>query len=205
MALGFNTESTGGGDILPIIKYDAKAGDFIRQDRMQDATGQWVKDESEMALPVKVAMDIDALEVGWLSFASGAPDFRMVKVGEPMPAKPEGDFKNAFRVRVASKDLGLREFSHSAKTVLRAMDELHNQFVAEKANNPGKIPVVEISGTTPVKVNTPQGELRFKAPAWSIVQWIDKPASMSGGQQEAAPEPAPAPAPSPAVSDDDLF
>jgi len=67
MALGFSTETSSGGDILPIIKYDAKAGDFIRQDRMQDATGQWVKDESEMALPVKVAMDIDALEVGGLT------------------------------------------------------------------------------------------------------------------------------------------
>ena len=34
MALGFSTEATGGGgDILPIVKYDAKAGDFIKQDR----------------------------------------------------------------------------------------------------------------------------------------------------------------------------
>jgi len=200
MALGLNTESTGGGDILPIIKYDTKAGDMIRVDRTQDASGQWDKDESEITYPVKFAMDMEDLQVGWLSFASGAPDFRMVKVGEPMPAKPEGDFKNAFRVRIASKELGLREFSHSAKTVLRSMDELHNQYMAEKGNNPGKTPVVEVSGTTPVKVNTPQGELRFKAPAWSIVAWVDKPEIMSGGNAE--PEPV-APAASPAADDDD--
>jgi len=202
MALGFNTESTGGGDILPIVKYDAKAGDMIRVDRTQDASGQWGKDEDEITLPVKFAMDMEDLQVGWLSFASGAPDFRMVKVGEPMPAKPEGDFKNAFRVRIASKELGLREFSHSAKCVLRSMDELHNQYMAEKGNNPGKTPVVEVSGTTPVKVNTPQGELRFKAPAWSIVAWVDKPEIMSGGN--AAPEPV-APVASPAADEDDLF
>lgn len=202
MALGFNTESTGGGDILPIVKYDAKAGDFIKQDRVQDASGQWQKEEAELQAPFKFAMDMDSLEVGWLSFQSGAPDFRMVKLGEPMPAKPEGDFKNAFRVRIGSGELGLREFSHSSKTMLRAMDELHNQYEAEKANNAGKTPVVEVSGTTPVKVMTPQGELRFKAPQWKIVSWIDKPDlfNKTATAEPVAPEPSPA-----AQADDDLF
>lgn len=202
MALGFNTETSGGGDILPIVKYDAKAGDFIKQDRVQDASGQWQKEEAELQAPFKFAMDMDSLEVGWLSFQSGAPDFRMVKLGEPMPAKPEGDFKNAFRVRIGSKELGLREFSHSSKTMLRAMDELHNQYEAEKRNNPGMIPVVEVSGTTPVKVMTPQGELRFKAPQWSISAWIEKPDlfDKTATAEPVAPEPTPA-----AQADDDLF
>ena len=202
MALGFSTEATGGGgDILPIVKYDAKAGDFIKQDRSQDASGTWVNDQSEMTMPFKMAMDFDTLEVGWLSFESGRPDFRMVKIGEAMPARPEGDFKNAFRVRIASKELGLREFSHSAKTVLAAMDALHNQYEAEKRNNPGLIPVVEVSGTNTVKVNTPQGELRFKAPDWKIVNWIDKPDMMA----EAPSEPV-APVSTPeGLSEDDLF
>lgn len=202
MALGFMTEATGGGgDILPIVKYDAKAGDFIRQDRSQDASGTWVNDQHEITLPFKVAMDFDALEVGWLSFESGRPDFRMVKIGEAMPARPEGDFKNAFRVRIASKELGLREFSHSAKTVISAMDSLHNQYEAEKANHPGKMPVVEVSGTNTVKVNTPQGELRFKAPDWKIVNWIDKPDMM-----DSAPSESVAPVSTPeGLSEDDLF
>jgi len=202
MALGFNTESTGGGDILPIVKYDAKAGDFIKQDRVQDASGQWQKEEAELQAPFKFAMDMDSLEVGWLSFQSGAPDFRMVKLGEPMPAKPEGDFKNAFRVRIGSKELGLREFSHSSKTMLRAMDELHDQYMAERRNNPGMIPVVEVTGTTPVKVMTPQGELRFKAPSWSIAAWVEKPDlfDKTATAEPVAPEPSPA-----AQADDDLF
>jgi hypothetical protein len=203
MALGINFEGTSGGDILPIIKFDAKAGDFIRQDRVQDAAGQWVKNEEELTQPLKFAMDMATLEVGWLSFQSGAPDFRMVKVGEAVPTKPEGDFKSAFRVRIASKELGLREFSHSAKTVMKAMDQLHNQFEAEKGYNPDKVPVVEVSGTVPVKVNTPQGELRFKAPKWSIVAWVDKPELFN---KTAAPEPvAPEPASPAALSEDDLF
>lgn len=202
MALGFNTESKSAGDIIPIIKYDAKAGDFIAQDRVQSASGEWEKEERELPLPTKFAADMAEMEVGWLSFQSGAPDFRMVKIGEAMPAKPEGDFKNAFRMRIASKELGLREFSHSAKTVLRAMDTLHNQYEAEKSNNAGKIPVVEITGTETVKINSPQGELRFKVPVWNISGWVEKPEMFN--KSEPAPEPVAA-SPLAATSDDDLF
>ena len=58
MALGFNTTTASSGDILPIVKWDAKAGDFIQQDRTQGADGVWVKDEKELALPQKFAMDL---------------------------------------------------------------------------------------------------------------------------------------------------
>jgi hypothetical protein len=191
MALGFNLETRSGGDILPIVKWDAKAGDFIKQDRYQAADGTWQKDEQELGLPLQVAMDLGSIEIGWLSFAAGAPDFQMVKAGEPLPAQPSPDHKQAFRVRIASNDLGLREFSHSAKTVLRAMDTLYSQYEAEAPANPGKVPVVTISGTDRVKVNSPNGELTFKAPVWSITQWIDRPAMMDGGAT-APSQPAPA-------------
>ena len=65
MALGFPTQATGsGGDILPIVKWDAKGGDLIRQDRTQGADGMWVKDESEVSLPVKFVMD--RKDRGWV-------------------------------------------------------------------------------------------------------------------------------------------
>lgn len=191
MSLGFNLETKGGGDILPIVKWDAKAGDLIKQDRYQAGDGTWQKDEQELGLPLQIAMDLANIEVGWLSFAAGAPDFQMVKAGEPIPAQPSPDHKQAFRVRIASSDLGLREFSHSAKTVLRAMDALHNQYQTDAPANPGKVPVVTIAGTETIKINSPQGELRFKVPQWSITQWIDRPAMMDGGGT-APSEPVPA-------------
>jgi hypothetical protein len=191
MSLGFNLETRSGGDILPIVKWDAKAGDLIKQDRYQAGDGTWQKDEQELGLPIQIGMDLANIEIGWLSFAAGAPDFQMVKAGEPIPAQPSPDHKQAFRVRIGSTDLGLREFSHSAKTVLRAMDALHNQYQAEAPANPGKLPVVTIAGTETIKINSPQGELRFKVPDWSITSWIDRPAMMDGGG--AAPsEPVPA-------------
>ena len=191
MSLGFNLQTGGGGDILPIVKWDAKAGDLIKQDRYQAGDGTWQKDEQELGLPIQVGMDLANIEIGWLSFASGAPDFQMVKAGEPLPAQPSPDHKQAFRVRIGSTDLGLREFSHSAKTVLRAMDALHNQYQAEAPANPGKMPVVTIAGTETIKINSPQGELRFKVPQWSITSWIDRPAMLDGGGT-APSEPVPA-------------
>lgn len=201
MALGLSTESTGGGDILPIIKFDAKSGDFIKQDRV-NVNGMWEKQEEDLSLPTKIAFDFENLQVGWLSFASGAPDFNMVKVGEAMPAKPSDEHKQAFRLKIYKPELGVREFSHSAKTVIKALDALHNQYEAEKGHNEGKVPIVNISGLQTVKVNSPQGELRFKAPEWSISEWIDRPSAMDGAGSSPAPiAAAPTPAPQPTGSD----
>lgn len=66
MSLGFNTESKSSGDILPIIKFDAKAGEFIKVDSEQTADGTWSKDQIELDIPFKVIMDLENIEVGWL-------------------------------------------------------------------------------------------------------------------------------------------
>lgn len=210
MALGFNTEARSGGDILPIVKFDAKSGDFIARNRVQGGDGMWENVEEELQVPFKAIFDFDNIQVGWLSFSSGAPDFQMVTYGERLPPQPSPDHKQAFRIRIYSKGLGLREFSHSSKTMLRAIDALHNQFLADKAANPGKVPVVEVSGLETVKVNTPQGELRFKAPKWSICQWAARPEALDGAATPApatAPAAAPAPVakPAPVAAADDEF
>lgn len=197
MSLGLNTETKNNGDILSIIKFDAKAGEFLVENRSPNGDGTWSRDYDELKLPIKLVMDLGDIDVGWLSFASGAPDFQMVKVGDKVPAQPSPEHKQAFRVRVFNKSLGLREFSHSAKTVMRAMDDLHNQFEAERGANTGKMPVVEIPECTTVRVQTPQGELRFKAPAWKIVSWIDAPDVFTAKKEVAAEAPA--------AEEDDLF
>lgn len=191
MALGFNTESKSSGDILPIIKYDAKGGDLIAVNRVQGDDGQWTKNEEEIAMPTNFVMDLENIEVGWLSFASGAPDFAMAKVGEPMPGKPSDEHKQAFRVRVGSTALGLREFSHSAKTVLRCMDELHSKYLAEKGQHAGLMPVVAVEGTETIKIQSPNGELRFKAPKWNIVSWVDAPDFFDTGAAPVVSTPEP--------------
>jgi len=195
MALGFTeTSSSGGGDFLPIMKFSAKDGSFVRQDRHQGADGHWEKSETEMDLPFRVVMDMDAIEVGFIAFTTTGPDFRLVKVGEPMPIKPSDEHKEGFRIRMYNKEIGLREMSSSSKIVRNQMNDLHDAYLAGKADNPGKVPVVEITGSDRIQIETKaQGTQTFRSPKWSIAGWVDRPAGLD--KAEPAPEPAAVAAP----------
>jgi len=198
MALGFTeTTSSGGGDFLPIMKFSAKDGSFVRQDRHQGADGTWEKSETEMELPFKVVMDMDAIEVGFIAFTTTGPDFRFVKVGEPMPVKPSDEHKEGFRIRMYNKEIGLREMSSSSKIVRNQMNDLHDAYLAGKADNPGKMPIIEITGSDRIQIETKaQGTQTFRSPKWSIAGWVDRPAGMDA---QAAPEPAATVAPATVV------
>ena len=52
---------------------------------------------------------------------------------------------------MATKELGLREFSHSAKTVLRALDELFAQYEKQAPAHQGKLPVVTFHSAKTMK------------------------------------------------------
>jgi len=204
MALGFTESNSGGGDFLPIIKYSAQSGDFVRQERQQQPDNTWLKSDAEMPYPISIAMDMDGIEVGWMSFANG-PDFQMVKLGDAKPAKPSTDHNEGFRIRVYNKEIGVREWSSSSKVVKQSMNKLHDMYLAGKDANPGKVPVVTIEGTERVTINTPKGELVFKAPKFApITQWIDADAFAAASPAAAPAQAEPAPQP-PAASGSDLF
>lgn len=179
MALGFSTESSSSGSkFLPVVKFDAKAGEFIAINRTPgDTTGTWDKEEVEISLPTKVVIDMNDLEVGWISFV---PTYScvMVKAGDKLPPQPSAEHKHSVRLKMFFKEHGLREMTPTSKTVLRAVDQLHDQFLAGADKNPGKMPIVTIHGTETKKVSTPQGELRFKIPKWEITGWTDAPSAM---------------------------
>lgn len=203
MALGFTETGGGNGAIMPIIKYDTRAGEFLRVDRTQGADGVWVKSESELPFPLKFVADFENIKVGWLGFVGGAPDFHLVPLNEAMPARPSNDHNQGFQLMIANKELGLREFSSGAKTVTTQMNALHDMYESGKGANPGKVPVVEVSGAERFTVTTPNGDLTFKKPIWSITEWIDRPAMLDGASSapaETAPAPVvSAPAASPAA------
>ena len=192
MALNLSSGTSSRGDILPIFKWDARSGDMIAVNRDPQSDGTWEKTEVEVTWPLRCVVDLGNIEIGWVFF-NPAPDFVMAKAGELRPAKPSSDYKEAVRMRLFSKEYGLREFAHSAKSVCRAMDALHDVFCADRASHPGKMPVIEITGSDTVKVKTPEGELKFKTPKWAIVGWTAAPDVFSGKPAE-APAPAP-PAP----------
>jgi hypothetical protein len=206
MALGFNTETNASGSkFLPVVKFDAKSGDMLAVNREPAGDGTWEKNEVEISFPVKVIMALDDIEMGWITFS---PNYHavMVKAGERFPAKPGNDYKQAARIKIFLKEHGLREFTPTSKTVLRAVDTLHDQFIEQAPANQGKVPVVTIEGTEVVKIKTPEGELRFKAPKWSITSWVTPPSEMKEEAAPAAPQPAPkAAAKAPAKEELDEF
>lgn len=214
MALGLSSNGNGeGGSFLPIVKWDARAGRFFRVDREQGPNG-WASNDVDLTMDrPKFAVDFGSIETGFLHFGPTGPDFHMVPMGSQMPKKPSADHKLGFRVKVAGNVLkGVREFSSSAKAVLAAMDTLHDAFMAAPESASGKIPVVELAGSTTVVTNGPQGKVTAYGPVFKIVAWTDRlpelgdrtvaapngtegAAVTAGPASNHVPPPAPKPAP----------
>jgi hypothetical protein len=212
MALGLQTESSGGGDFAPILKYDARSGRMFRVDRTQGASG-WETNNVEVTNGFAFVPDLDNLLVGWALFAAGvAPQFAMVPLGQPLPAKPSDQYKQGFKMMVKLGQAAggdLREFASCAKVVIGAMDKLHTEFEQGKTANPGKLPVVAMTGSTAV-TSTGQGKSSTNyAPTFAIQKWVDRPAELGGvGKSEPAvqsPPPPPAPVKELAMADGEEF
>ena len=197
MALGLQTEG-GGGDYADIVKYDARAGRMFRVDRAQGASG-WETNNVEITNGFQAVMDLENIEVGWALFVAGqAPSFAMVPLGQPLPAKPSENHKQCFKMMMKlGKSVGgdAREMASQAKVVIGAIDKLHTDYEAGKAANPGKLPVVALTGTTAV-VSTGKGQSSTNyAPIFEIKSWVDRPAELAantnapsqGAAQQAAP------------------
>jgi hypothetical protein len=140
----------------PFIKYNAKAGRWtVRRD----------DNEVEIVNP-RFAIDFDGIETGWLNYPKGdAPKrvFDLPNGGErqPKPA-PIGsiDFKRGFVVHVFASEprdelggdpLGLREFSSTALAVRKPINRAYEEYLRERLNNPGKIPIFRCDGTNVIK------------------------------------------------------
>lgn len=199
MALGLVTETSGGGDFTPLIKYDARAGRMFKTDRTQDGGGNWNTDQIDITQGFAAVFDLENVEVGYAYFAAGtAPIWSMVPLGAPLPPRPEGvddkgkpRFKQTFRMKTKlAKALGgdMRELASQAKVVIAAIDALHSEFEAEKAKHPGQLPIVSMLSTIPVKSGGGAGGQSSTnyQPVFEISSWIDRPAELKAGAPPAA-------------------
>lgn len=194
MALGMSTEA-GGGDFADILKYDARAGRMFRVDRTQGANG-WETNPVEITNGFAAVFDFEHIQVGWALFAAGiAPSFTMVPLGQPFPAKPSDQHKQGFKmmVKLGSKcGDDVREFASCAAAVRKSIDALHDAYLAGVGANPGKLPVVSMTGSVPI-VSTGKGQSSTNyAPTFEIVKWVGRPDDLKPGVVVAAPAAAPA-------------
>jgi hypothetical protein len=168
---GFSTEpSEGGGNFLPVCKYDARSGRMFRVDRIDTGNG-FVSEQVDITRTFKAQVDLENVETGWILFAAGiAPHFALVPLGAPMPPRPTPDHKNGVRfLAKLGKDCGgdVREFAGTSKAFLSGVEKLFDDYDAGKAQNPGKLPVVEMPDTLAVK----SGQSTNYMPVFRIVAW----------------------------------
>lgn len=190
MALGINTQTSEGGDFLPRIQYDARAGRFFRIDRTQDASG-WTSHSDELPLPLRMAFDFANIEVGWIKLGAGAPDFRMAKLGQQQPKRPDPDYKHGFRVLVYNKYLGVRVWSATAKCVIEQIDAMHDAWMEQERQHPGEVPVVTVTKTVPRISGQGARQSTNYAPLMTIERWVKRTA-FDDVQTQAPAQPAPA-------------
>lgn len=204
MALGMNFNGGGdGGDIVPYVKYDSRAGRISRPDRTQGADGSYGNEVVDITSNFKAVIDMENIEIGYFLFAAGAaPQMMVVPIGQVMPQKPAGEgWKQGARVMMKlhqSCGGDVREMSGNAASFLRGFDELHTAYEAGKAANPGKLPIVILKSAQPVTTGQGAKKSTNYQPVFEISGWAPRPVdlvfvSKASPAQRAAPSPSTAP------------
>ena len=195
MGLGISTES--GGNFVPYLKYDARAGRWFRKEN---------RDKGETS-PVDVTngftavFDLATIEAGWIDFPTGAAPIQITRpIAQGIPPRPPGgNFKQGFRMMLALPAQlggGAYEVSSSAKAMIGAIDALHTACASAPEMAQGKLPVVAMTGTTMIETNGPKGVTRNYAPVLAVQAWVPRPAPLpaEGFTASAATAQAAAPA-----------
>lgn len=184
--MGFMSNPATGGDFKVYCKYNAKAGRFYTKEDKPEASEYEVTNFTAV-------FDMDNLKTGWFLFAPGVAPVKNMdpSLTEPAP-KPGDGFKRGFELDIYSdKNLGgVREFASTAGSVIDAMNDLYDHWIASKDANPGKLPVVKCVAVHPV---TNKHGTNYK-PQFEIASWADRPAEMASAPVAAAAQQAPAPA-----------
>jgi len=180
MALNINTD-TKGGDFLPRVQYDARAGRWTRVDRFIDPmTGQWASTPVDITAEFNAVFDFAQIKTGWIDFTQ--PAFVLVPLGVPTPPQPAGDkWKEGFRMHVKlSKTSGgdVREFGSTAKAVIKAVSELHDVYLEGVKGNPGMLPVVAMTGVKQKVTGSGQQKSTNYSPVLRIERWVNRPTDM---------------------------
>jgi hypothetical protein len=184
MALGLNYSSgNGGGDIVPFVKYDARAGRLFRRDRSQDSAGNYISNDVDITSSFKAVFDLENIEVGYSKFGAGsAPEHVLVRLGDPMPHKPaDPAFKQGARImmKLAANCGGdIREITGNSTAFLKGIDDLHTAYEQQKAANAGKLPIVALQTTLPITSGSGQKKSTNYQPVFEITGWAPRPADL---------------------------
>jgi len=180
MAIGVSYEAAGGGDIIPIVKYDAKAGRMFRRDRVNGEN-----DIVDITRSFKAVFDFENLETGFIDFnTGGAPSFALAHIDSKakVTSPPTPGHKPGARLLVKlGKECGgdVRELASTAKAFLRGLDAAHDAYLAGAAANPGKLPVFTLSDTVPITSEGGGNKTTNYSPVFELVSWAPRPSDLT--------------------------
>lgn len=172
---------SGNEEFVPVLKYNAKAGRFYRSDRVLDGSGNFVSEEIDITTGIKFIADFEHIEVGYCLFVPGqAPQFILVPIGEEMPARPSKEFKDGVRIMLKlAPNVGgehpVREMAGTADAFRVAIAEVYAEYLAQKGQHPGMLPVIDVEKITAVKSGTGSRTSTNFHPSYRIIDWKVRP------------------------------
>ena len=176
---GFSTAPSEGGDFTRIVKYDARSGRMFRIDRIEHS-GNFANESVDITQSFKAIADFENMETGYILFAAGiAPDFKLVRVGDEFPDRPSDKHKHGVRLMIklakdCSGDKPIREMAGTSKAFLSGVEAVYTQYLAEGDDHPGKLPVIVLEKTTPVRSGTGEYSSTNYQPTFKIVGWAPR-------------------------------
>jgi hypothetical protein len=182
--------------ILPRLKYDGRTGKFSLINRIHE-NGEWFNDQVDIAQgDFRAVFDLDNLELGWIHYPKNdSPDLKLVKAGQDYGDPPSDQHKEGVRVLVLmDDDLGgdVRELTSTAGGLWNGLDTLHDAYMVGRDKNPGKLPVVVLSGT----IDSGSATNPSHEPVFTISEWVSRPSELPlqgiPSSQSAKKKPAPA-------------
>ena len=174
---------TGGGNGEPfaiICRYDAKAGRMFRDDRGQDASGNYGVTKTDITMNPKFTaiVDFENIEYGYMLFTPGqAPSLVLVPMGQQLPPQPTKDHKSGVRFMLklsndcAQGKPSIREITGTADAFRNGFGLVYMQYKAEKAANPGLLPVITLEATLPVTTGQGIRSSTNYQPVFRIIGW----------------------------------
>jgi hypothetical protein len=185
------------------------SGNYIRFSPQANA---WTNSNGEEITLKKVVFDIDNIKTGWLLLGVGVRDWvQDESVGKKGP-QPSAEHRRGFDITLYNKEIGAAAFSSNGVGNNIMLETMYKACSAERAANPGKLPVLEYQGSKAEKI----GKGTTRIPQFKLTGWVARPAGLDAVADEFEAEPAPppvvvqpvrkaAPKPVEVVEDDEIF
>jgi hypothetical protein len=159
------------------------SGNFIRFSPQANA---WTNNNNEEITLKKVVFDIDNIKTGWLLLGVGVRDWvQDESVGKKGP-QPSPEHRRGFDITLYNKEIGAAAFSSNGVGNNISLEQMYKACAAERAANPGKLPVLEYKGSKAEKI----GKGTTRIPQFALTGWVARPAGLDAVAEEFEAEPA---------------